>query len=58
MLEALNNAGRIALRAAPGIRKPPPEGWQYEHETMWQPCMIAISSTSKTVVDTVLVNWK
>ena len=31
---------------------------RYKHETMWQPCLIAISSTSKTVVDRVLVNWK
>ena len=25
---------------------------------MWQPCLITTSSTSETVVDMVLVNWK
>ena len=58
MLEALNIAGCIAQPEAPGIRKTSPLGFQYEHETKWQPCLIAISSTCKTVVDRVLVYWK
>ena len=52
MLEALSNVGRIAKK------KCPPQGNQYEHETMWWPCLIAISHTSKTVLDRVLLNWK
>ena len=43
----------------PGIRKKhPSRGCQYEHETMWQPCLITMSYTSKNVVDVVLDNWK
>ena len=55
MLETLNNVGCIA-RAR--LRKNIPRGCQYEHETTWQPCLFAISCTSKAVVDRVLVNWK
>ena len=59
MLEALNNVGCIAQPL--GLRQEnehPPQGCQYEHETTWWTCLIAISSTSKTVVDRVLANWK
>ena len=43
-----------------GIRKKkhPPQGCQYEHETMWWPCLITISSTNRTIIDIVLANWK
>ena len=40
------------------MKKHPPRGCQYEHETMRQPCLIVISSAAKTVVDIVLINWK
>ena len=61
MLEALNNGGCIAQPF--GLRqeyeKYPPQCCQYKHKkTMWWPCLITISSTSKNVVDRKLVNWK
>ena len=40
------------------ITMPLYEKWRVGLETTWQPCLIAINSTSKTVVDTLLVNWK
>ena len=61
MLETLNNAGCIAQLFGlhqESEKKHPSQGCQYEHETTWRPCLIAISSTSKTVVDKVLVYWK
>ena len=60
MLEILNDVGCIAQPFGPHQEweKHPPRGCQYEHETMWRPCLITISPTSITVVDRVLVNWE
>ena len=44
--------------AAQGIRKTSPQGYQYQHGTVWWLCLITTSSTSQNVVDTVLFNWK
>ena len=60
MFETLNNVGGIVqpfgLRQEQG--KHPPQGCWNKHETMCWPCLITTSSSSKNVVDLVLVNWK
>ena len=58
MLEALTNVGSISqpFGLHQEYEKHLPRGYQYEHETMWWPCMINTTYTSKNVINMVLVN--